>query len=384
MLSSVDLFSGIGGFGLAFNSFCTPVLYCEKDVNVRRTLKKLMTDGKLHSAQIIEDVKHTDAIKALCTGKNIHLVTAGFPCVGFSTVGKRSGLKNEQTNLFFDCVSVIAALRPDMVLFENVASVLSSNHTSDLKLVVSVMHDLGYDIRWTTVSACDVGLPHRRKRWFALCYKKENVHTEIPMTDVYRSVGQEPALNHMKASRHNQRYRMLGNSIVPMAAVLAFFRMYSGFSIQTMKDLENQKTPVKFASSCVVASVPKTTQHVDVNKHGVVTYIALEEKNDDMYVSVELSQDQYLSSHKQRVSNKARSDKSTRIAEATLSIWPTPRTKCAHASHVLTSRGLRDLPTCARFARMVEGQREPCTDHDDQVNIQWIEWLMGYPSDWTV
>lgn len=72
--------------------------------------------------------------------------------------------------------------------------------------------------------------------------------------------------------------------------------------------------------------------------------------------------------------------------------YPTPRRGITHAS-TLTERSLRDLPTVLLHTRKaIEevkgslGTFDPKTDkvfHVAVPNVNYIEWMMGYPPDWT-
>ena len=56
MFNSVDLFTGIGGFTLAFENKCKPLLYCDNNDGVVGTLKGLMKQGKIPHAPVVTDV----------------------------------------------------------------------------------------------------------------------------------------------------------------------------------------------------------------------------------------------------------------------------------------------------------------------------------------
>jgi hypothetical protein len=89
MAWSVDLFTGIGGFAVALKGIATPVLYCESDPLVRRALVGIMDRGRLPKAPIVEDVRDIAGIQKVVGGRRIDVLTAGFPCVGFSKRGYR-------------------------------------------------------------------------------------------------------------------------------------------------------------------------------------------------------------------------------------------------------------------------------------------------------
>jgi DNA (cytosine-5)-methyltransferase 1 len=381
----VDLFTGIGGFSRALNDMFTPMLYCDNDPYVQQTLQRLMSDKNIPVAPIVNNVCNVDHIVRICSGHNVHLLTCGFPCTGFSNTGKRAGLNNPQSKMFHASIAVIEALQPNMVLFENVQSILSRDHASDLDSIVSCMHRMGYDMRWTVVSAADVGYPHRRKRWFALCLK--TLDTEPPIltlnADVQTFKIAEPPLNAVQRAGHSQKFRMLGNSIVPLAARLAFCRLYTGYKIYTLYDLRQACVLVPCTGYDEDMCTNIVTSNVCAPVGGPKVYIRMLDVQQCPPIIVRMHEHQYKDSHKLSAAYKVRIQKSPRLTRGTRDVWPTPRSACAHASHILTARGLGDLPTCARFAVSIDDRCVPKTNCTEQISIQWVEWLMGYPTHWT-
>ncbi len=57
-------------------------------------------------------------------------------------------------------------IKPTFLFLENVAAITSRG----LETVVREITRIGYDCRWTTLSAAEVGAPHIRNRWWLLAY----------------------------------------------------------------------------------------------------------------------------------------------------------------------------------------------------------------------
>ncbi|UWZ40199.1 DNA cytosine methyltransferase [Dactylosporangium roseum] len=115
---------------------------------------------------------------------------AGFPCQDVSGAGKRAGLgKGTRTGIWSHIADAIDVIRPRLVFLENVEGLHSARADSDLEpcpwcvgdgreqpvlrasgAVLGDLADLGYDARWVTVPASDVGAPHRRKRVFIVAH----------------------------------------------------------------------------------------------------------------------------------------------------------------------------------------------------------------------
>lgn len=163
-MNGLDLFSGIGGISLALRDWVTPVAYCENDTYAQSVLLSRMADGSLRTAPIWDDVRTLSASIL----PPIDIITGGFPCQDISAAGKGAGLAGERSGLYFEIERLIQETKPTFVFLENVPAI----RTRGLGRVVWGLSELGYDLRWTTLSAAEVGAPHLRKRWFLLAHTK--------------------------------------------------------------------------------------------------------------------------------------------------------------------------------------------------------------------
>lgn len=93
----------------------------------------------------------------------IDVLTAGYPCQPFSMAGQRKGL-DDARHLWPYIAAGVRALRPRYVFLENVAG----HRSIGFGTVLGDLAALGYDVRWTSIRAADVGAPHRRERVFIL------------------------------------------------------------------------------------------------------------------------------------------------------------------------------------------------------------------------
>lgn len=93
----------------------------------------------------------------------IDVLTAGYPCQPFSLAGARKGTSDAR-HLWPYIAEAVRVLRPRHVFLENVAG----HRSMGLGGVLGDLAALGYDCRWCSVRACDVGAPHRRERLFIL------------------------------------------------------------------------------------------------------------------------------------------------------------------------------------------------------------------------
>jgi len=377
MRNSVDLFTGIGGFALAVHDLFTPIVYCDRDPRVQAILTTLMDRKALARAPVIDDVRNTAEIVAAVAGRRVDLVTAGFPCTGVSRAGLMKGLLDPATSLFFEAKKVVAALKPAMVMFENVGDITKS---ADLQVILLAMTKLGYSCRWTVCSGLDVRAPQVRRRWFCLCVRKGAAVDGLVMTDTARmfpawTSRTMPAL----VIRHAQpdfvaRYFVLGNSIIPLAARLAFARLVSGFTVETIQDLRAVKTLALQPPRAVLSA--KHGDHGYTVPHGGAVHFDLAAPQRRSF-TIRLDPT-HFSTH--RVT-----DAMTRAVPGPLvrATFPTPRATNGRLTRGLTERSVRDLGTFAMFASEINGVPLPKTMEGDRVNIRLVEWLMGFPLDYT-
>jgi len=163
----VDLFAGIGGFHLAANEvFGDSARYVgssENDVIARRIYEKAFcSDGEMGGD-----------IRRLVSGNpdewslpQFDLCLAGFPCQPYSNVGKRNGLSDPRSWVFFDLVRVLEYYRPKYFVLENVEKIKTLDGGSVLQLLKTRLGDAGYVVDMFTLCAKDYGLPQQRKRIF--------------------------------------------------------------------------------------------------------------------------------------------------------------------------------------------------------------------------
>jgi DNA (cytosine-5)-methyltransferase 1 len=159
-LNGLDLFSGIGGITKALHEWVQPVAYCEIDPYAQAVLLSKMSTGELPTAPIWDDVC------TLPTNElpKIDIIYGGFPCQDISIAGAGKGLEGSRSGLFFEIMRLVDVLRPQFIFLENVPAITSRG----LITVAKEITKRSYDSRWCTLSASEVGAPHKRERWWLL------------------------------------------------------------------------------------------------------------------------------------------------------------------------------------------------------------------------
>ena len=123
------------------------------------------------------------------TVEPVDILCGGFPCQDVSAAGKQAGIREgTRSGLWSVFVEAIDNLKPKYVIIENVKGLLSAKavrtvhlesddsdvgarYDRPLRAAGAVLGDLserGYNAKWTTLAASEVGAPHRRDRVFIL------------------------------------------------------------------------------------------------------------------------------------------------------------------------------------------------------------------------
>lgn len=158
-----SLFSGIGGLelGLEWAGLGPTTWQVERDEFCRGVLAK-------HWVNVDRSV--TDVTEAGSRNlRQVEVICGGFPCQDVSAAGKGAGLSGARSGLWFEYLRIVAELRPNCVVVENVAS----GAKRWLPTVRQGLEDLGYRTRALGISAADVGAPHLRRRVFVLAADPE-------------------------------------------------------------------------------------------------------------------------------------------------------------------------------------------------------------------
>jgi DNA (cytosine-5)-methyltransferase 1 len=163
VLNGLDLFSGIGGIALALSEWVKPIAYCENERYAQGVLLSRMRSGELPVAPIWDDVRTLSRESLLV---DVDVISGGFPCQDISVAGNGAGLAGERSGLYFEIRRLVSELRPRFVFLENVPAITLRG----LEQITLDFTQVGYDTRWTIISAAEIGAPHLRERWWLLAH----------------------------------------------------------------------------------------------------------------------------------------------------------------------------------------------------------------------
>ena len=162
-LTTIDLFSGIGGFALGLDAtgYFETTQFVEMDKYCQKILTKNFKGVPIH-----EDVK-------TYRPKTADVVVGGFPCQGFSVAGKRKGTSDDRY-LWPEMLRVIREAKPRWVIGENVRGIINIEDGMVFKQVHSDLEAEGFQTKCFVLPAASVNAPHQRYRTFFIGQSMEN------------------------------------------------------------------------------------------------------------------------------------------------------------------------------------------------------------------
>ena len=163
-LKHFSLCSGIGGLDLAaeWAGFET-VAQCEIDEYASKVLAKNFKGvPNLHD---IRTVTNERLAEFGIDGKEITVISAGFPCQPYSLAGKGRGDRDSR-DLWGEVARVLGEIKPHWFVGENTPGLFARQNQRFFRRVLDDLTALGYSVGWGIWGACDVGAPHRRERVF--------------------------------------------------------------------------------------------------------------------------------------------------------------------------------------------------------------------------
>ena len=168
---AISLFSGAGGDTLGLKQAgITVTAYSEISKICCTTHDTNFTNCELISENNITDITRvSNETLSKYTGK-VDLITAGFPCQGFSNAGKKRD-DDPRNTLFKDFVRVTRVIQPSIIIGENVKGLLKKKSSSGTKFIDLIDYEfklIGYNIKYQVCKTDQYGVPQKRERLIIL------------------------------------------------------------------------------------------------------------------------------------------------------------------------------------------------------------------------
>ncbi|BCD59440.1 MULTISPECIES: DNA cytosine methyltransferase [unclassified Nitratiruptor] len=183
-------FTGAGGLDLGFHGGFSYLnreyprlkFYTAKAIEIDKfACKTLKTNTKYFSQTevINKDINETDPKQY--ANEDYDVLLGGFPCVTFSIVGKRAGIKDDKNGKLYESFArYLEILRPKVFLAENVKGILSANKGEAIKIIKNRFEIDGYNLKIFLVNFADFGIPQIRERVLFIGIRKDITIPFIP------------------------------------------------------------------------------------------------------------------------------------------------------------------------------------------------------------
>lgn len=167
----IDLFAGIGGIRLGFESVGGHCVFSsEFDEMACKTYEANFGE---HPSGDITEIEAKDI-------PDFDILLGGFPCQAFSIIGKKEGFENETCGtLFFDIERILKEKRPKAFMLENVRNLTAHDKGKTFSVIRSHLEALGYTVYAKVLNALDFGVPQKRERIIIVGFR-ENVFFGFP------------------------------------------------------------------------------------------------------------------------------------------------------------------------------------------------------------
>lgn len=177
----IDLFAGIGGMRLAFESIGGECVFTsELDRFAQVTYSANFPDAEHKIAGDIREVESKSI-------PDHDVLLAGFPCQPFSLAGvsKKNALGrphgfecNTSGTLFFEIERILRDRQPRAFLLENVKNLVSHDKGKTWTVIRQTLHDLGYEISERIIDA-RYWVPQHRERIFIAGFRRKSFSASL-------------------------------------------------------------------------------------------------------------------------------------------------------------------------------------------------------------
>jgi len=206
-----DLFCGCGGMSLGlidagFEDIIAADFWYVAKKNYLSYHK--IQNTNFHQTNMFEKEERELLQKAILDS-DVDILVGGPPCQGFSTLGKREE-KDTRNTLLEAYLQMAIAIKPKMIIMENVPAIQSMKHSSGEKYpeyAKELLKNNGYYAETVFVEGAHVGLSQTRKRLFLIAISKKYV-TKIVN---FSSVLSETMSRLRPATRCGSLYEVIGD-----------------------------------------------------------------------------------------------------------------------------------------------------------------------------
>ncbi len=203
----IDLFAGIGGMRIAFESAGATCVYSNEWNKFSQ---------QTYSANF-GDIPEGDITKVDAAAIPDHdILVAGFPCQPFSiagvskklSLGRATGFEDKtQGTLFFDVCRILKTKRPKSFLLENVKNLCSHDRGRTFKVICEALDELGYQIFYKVLDGQHF-VPQHRERIIICGFDKARYGNSIDFEFTLSPVVPKPIMNDILEKQVDEKYTL--------------------------------------------------------------------------------------------------------------------------------------------------------------------------------
>lgn len=203
----VDLFAGIGGMRLAFESAGGRCVYSnEWNKYSQQTYYAnfgVQPDGDITKVQA-ESIPDHD------------ILVAGFPCQPFSiagvskknSLGRATGFEDKtQGTLFFDVCRILKAKRPKAFMLENVKNLCSHDKGRTFQIIQESLRELNYKVFFQVIDGKGY-VPQHRERIVIAGFDKERYGEDVSFSFDLHPLKKQPAVRDILEKEVSEKYTL--------------------------------------------------------------------------------------------------------------------------------------------------------------------------------
>lgn len=203
----IDLFAGIGGMRLAYESLgCRCVYSSEWNKYSQQTYEANFgekPDG---------DITKVDAV----TIPDHDILVAGFPCQPFSiagvskknSLGRATGFEDKtQGTLFFDVCRILKEKRPAAFMLENVKNLVSHDKGNTFRVIKESLDELDYEV-FSDILDGQNYVPQHRERIVIVGFDRKRYGNKIEFKFKLTPVVPKPIMNDILEKKPDVKYTL--------------------------------------------------------------------------------------------------------------------------------------------------------------------------------
>ena len=163
--TQIDLFAGIGGIRLAFQSEGGRTVFSsEWDKFAQKTYRINYGETPFGDITKINETEIPDH----------DILLAGFPCQPFSQAGLKKGFEDTRWTLFFDIARILKEKRPKAFLLENVKQLKGHDKGRTINVILNTLNELNYYVPEPQIlNSRNFGLPQNRERIIIVGFNRD-------------------------------------------------------------------------------------------------------------------------------------------------------------------------------------------------------------------